>query len=180
MGGSRLSQRRRIVRSFSKAWVPLPFVAWTDPHGRVTWQSTSSGEQSLSCSAALLFGRSRRAQQSAMPMVGFLSSSSPGAYAPQVAAFRKGLNEAGYIEGRNVTIEYRWAGYDDRLPELAADLVRRKVTVIAATTTTAALAAKAATANDSSRFRDGQRSGEVGSCRQPQSPGGQSHRRGLT
>jgi putative ABC transport system substrate-binding protein len=87
-------------------------------------------------------------QQPAMPVVGFLHSGSPEPNVKRVAAFRKGLGEAGFVDGQNVAIEFRWAaGQDDRLPELAADLVRRQVAAIATPVSTAAtMAAKAATA----------------------------------
>src|SRR5271169_3053365 len=87
-----------------------------------------------------------RAQQSAMPVIGFLSGTPQGSIKPLVTAVQQGIAEAGYVEGRNVSAEYRWAEDQyDRLPELAADLVRRQVAVIVALNSPAALAAKTAT-----------------------------------
>jgi putative tryptophan/tyrosine transport system substrate-binding protein len=96
--------------------------------------------------ASTLWPRAAGAQQPALPVVGFIRDSSEEADARHVAAFRKGLNETGYIEGRNVTVEYHWLeGHPEHGPALIADLVRRQVAVIATPGTTLSLAAKAAT-----------------------------------
>src|SRR6202043_4077996 len=86
------------------------------------------------------------AQQPAMPVVGFLSTGAPDTFAHLVAPFRQGLSEAGYLEGRNVAIEYRWSeGQYDRLPAMVSELLRRDVALIAALGTPSALAAKTGT-----------------------------------
>ena len=127
--------------------------------------------------AAAAWPLAARAQQPAVPVIGVLDARSPGTTESLLRAFRQGLKDTSYVEGENVALEYRWADNElDRLPGLASELARRRVSVIAVSTPVVALAAKAATTTIHHRLPRQRRPGQAWSCRQPRTAGRQCNR----
>ena len=123
--------------------------------------------------AALAWPLGARAQQPAMPVIGFLDPTSPDAFAPLLRAFRQGLKDTGYVEGENVVMMHRFAeNQSDRLPELAAELIRRQVTVIVTRST----GSQGGDLDDPHRLHRRRRPGQEWSCRQPRPAGRQPDR----
>src|SRR5262245_61931744 len=137
----------RLIKRYAKTWRNrcMSNKIWRPDPSREGSRVRRRDFIKVFAGSAAAWPLAARAQQAGMPVVGFLDLGSPAERTQQVAAFRGGLAEGGYHEGQNVAIEYRWAEDHDRLAELAADLLRRKVSVIAAPANNPALAAKAAT-----------------------------------
>src|SRR5215510_7538780 len=145
MGGSRLSQGKSIVRSVAKRDI-VPLHCMLRRESRMAIHIRRREFMFTLGGAAAPWPLTARAQQMAMPVIGYLNYGSPESDVPRLTGLRRGLSQTGYIEGRNLVIEYRWAGNQaDRLPALATDLVQLRVAVIVSPGLVATLAAKAAT-----------------------------------